>query len=146
MNSQSNGGFLIGKIHRLGGRILNKKLKKTELATINPAQGRILFILWQNDGISIQDLATQTSLGKSTLTSMLDRLEASGYLERVPSAEDRRKILIKLTAKTRELKNTYQQVSSQMTELFYSGFTSEEIDKFENYLIRILDNLTAHQN
>lgn len=81
-------------------------------------------------------------LSKSTLTSMLDRLEKAGYVVRVPSKEDRRTVLIKRTEKDKSLENKYIQVSNEMTNLFYYGFTQKEIDDFENYLKRILDNLT----
>jgi len=144
MKRQKEGGFLISKIHHLAGRVLFRKLKEHHLEEINPAQGRILFALWQNNSISIQDLAKKTSLGKSTLTSMLDRLEKAGYLTRVPSTEDRRKILIVLNEKDRAFQDVYMQVSNEMTELFYRGFDAKEMDQFEAYLRRILDNLTAH--
>ena len=143
MKNQREGGFLIARIHYLAGRILARKLKQYDLDEINPAQGRILFVLWHSDGISIRELAKKTSLEKSTLTSMLDRLEEAGYLSRVPSKRDRRKILIELTEKDRVLREAYAQVSAEMTELFYHGFTTAEIDEFEEYLRRILDNLTA---
>lgn len=143
MKKQRESGFLIAKIHQLSGRILARKLKEHNLDEINPAQGRILFALWQSDEVSIQELSKKTSLGKSTLTSMLDRLEKAGYLTRVPSREDRRKILITLTEKDRPLQDIYLQVSREMTELFYHEFTAKEIDEFEAYLKRIFDNLTA---
>jgi len=76
---------------------------------------------------------------------MLDRLEEAEYLTRVPSKEDRRKILIKLTEKDKALQDVYVQVSKEMTELFYSVFTTREIDEFEEYLRRILDNLIAFE-
>ncbi|ABQ25752.1 MarR family winged helix-turn-helix transcriptional regulator [Geotalea uraniireducens] len=145
MKNRRQGGFLIAKIHQLAGRIFSRKLKKYEIADINPAQGRILFVLWENDGISIQELAVKTSLGKSTLTSMLDRLEETGHLTRVPSSDDRRKILIKLTEKDRALRNQYARVSEDMTELFYSGFSAAEIDMFEGFLQRILGNLQGFE-
>lgn len=141
MERQREGGFLIAKIHQLAGRIFARKLKKYRIDEINPAQGRILFALWQNDAISIQELAKKTSLGKSTLTSMLDRLEEAGHVTRVPSGEDRRKILIKLTDKNRALRDEYAQVSNEMTELFYAGFSGMEITQFEKNLRRILNNL-----
>lgn len=72
---------------------------------------------------------------------MLDRLEQSGYITRVLSKEDRRKIIIKLTDKDRKLQNVYIQISKEMAELFYKGFKAREIDEFEPYLKRILDNL-----
>ena len=141
MKKLREGGFLIAKIHQLSGRIFTRKLKEHRIDEINPAQGRILFVLWQNDGISINELAKKTSLGKSTLTSMLDRLEESGYVIRIPSREDRRKILIQRTEKDKNLQDLYNQVSQEMTNLFYEGFSENEIDKFEQYLKRILHNL-----
>jgi DNA-binding MarR family transcriptional regulator len=135
------GGFLIAKIHHLAGRIFYRMLKDYGLDEINPGQGRILFALWKEDGIPIQELSRRTQLGKSTLTSMLDRLEASGFLRRVPSREDRRKTLIELTEKNARYQQAYEQVSLAMTRIYYDGFTDSEIDRFESSLRRILDNL-----
>ena len=142
MKTQSEGGFLIAKIHQLAGRIFSRMLKECEIE-INPAQGRIMFVLWRNDGIPITELARKTSLEKSTLTSMLDRLEDAGYLTRVASKDDRRKILIKRTAKDKAWHKVYIRVSQRMTELFYAGFSQPEVDEFERYLKRIFDNLSA---
>ncbi len=141
MKRLRQGGFLIAKIHQAAGRVFSKKLKAYKLKAINPAQGRILFVLWERDGISIRELAKKTSLGKSTLTSMLDRLEEAGHLKRIPSREDRRKIIIKLTEKDKRMRHVYHVVSAEMTGLFYRGFTAKGIDLFEQSLTRILDNL-----
>ena len=145
MKKVRQGGFLIAKVQLLSERVFSKILAKYELSEISPAQGRILFVLWNKDGISIQELAKKTSLGKSTLTSMLDRLEKAGFVKRVPSKEDRRAILIKLTEKDRECRDLYTKITKEKTELFYNGFTSKEIDAFEGYLQRILDNLNAFE-
>ncbi len=143
MKLRQEGGFLVAKIHYLAGRLFSRKLKEYNLDEINPAQGRILFALWRSGDISIQQLAKNTSLGKSTLTSMLDRLENNGYIIRIPSSKDRRKIIIKLTEKDKKLQDVYTHVSQEMTNLFYKGFTAKEIDSFEKYLRHVLDNLIA---
>ena len=140
MKLQSQGGFLIAKIHQLSGRIFSRLLKKHQI-DINPAQGRIMFVLWREDNIPIQELAIKTSLSKTTLTSMLDRLEIMGYITRVPSNEDRRKICIKLTEKDKSLHEKYRQVSLEMTELFYQGLSNDEIDLFEKQLEKTYKNL-----
>jgi len=137
---------LIARVQLLSERVFSKILAKYELSEISPAQGRILFVLWNKDGISIQELAQKTSLGKSTLTSMLDRLEQGGFVKRVPSKEDRRAILIKLTEKDRACRDLYTKITKEKTDLFYEGFTAKEIDAFENYLQRVLDNLTAFES
>ena len=144
MKDQPQGGFLISQIHQLGSRIFARKLRQHGIE-LNPAQGRIMFVLWRNDGISITELARQTSLGKSTLTSMLDRLEQSGYVRRIPSPQDRRVILIERTEKDKAFQELYIQVSQEMQALFYDGFSEAEIQAFDQFLVRILDNLTASE-
>ncbi len=143
---QRQGGFLIGKVHRLSGRIFSRKLKEHDINEINPAQGRILFALWQKDGVPIQELARKTALGKSTLTRMLDTLEKSGHLYRVFPHDDRRKVLIQLTEENKKMKAAYEKVSGEMTELFYEGFNEREIDAFETYLERVFNNLAKHEH
>ena len=74
---------------------------------------------------------------------LLDRLEQSGYVRRVPSLQDRRVILIERTDKDRAFQELYIQVSQEMVALFYDGFSAAEIETFERFLVRILDNLSA---
>ncbi len=88
-------------------------------------------------------MARITSLEKSTLTSMLDRMEKSGFVARVPSKEDRRTINIKLTDQARALRDVYIKISKEKTDLFYKGFSAKEMGLFESYLQRILDNLES---
>lgn len=137
---RSEGGFLVSKIHQLSGRIFNRLLREHGI-DFNSAQGRILFVLWERDGIPIKELSEKTQLGKSTLTSMLDRLEAAGHIVREPSSKDRRAILIRLTEENRRQKDRYDKVSKEMIELYYDGFTQEEVEEFEGYLHRVLENL-----
>ena len=134
----------MAKIRQVGGRVSERIMKQYDIG-INSAQGRIMFALWQQDGISINELAGKTQLKKSTLTSMLDRLEQMGYLKRRPSQKDRRKILIYRTAKDRALESKYSQVSQEMTRIFYEGFTSDRIDRFERDLVQILENLIRRE-
>ena len=145
MTPLKEGGFLIAKVHQLAGRIFAKKLKKYQLDQINPAQGRILFSLWQKDNVPINELAKMTSLGNSTLTSMLDRLETSGYIKRVPHGKDRRKIIVQRTEKESEMRDIYEKASQEMIDLFYAGFKQEEIEIFEKNLKRILNTLEHFQ-
>jgi DNA-binding MarR family transcriptional regulator len=137
-------GFLVSKVHRLSGRIFSRMLKEHEIE-INPAQGRIMFVLWNDDGLPIVELARRTGLGKSTLTSMLDRLEAAGYLTRERSADDRRVQIVKRTDKDRAMQQTYERVSQQMSRVYCAGFADEELDRLESDLQRILNNLTAYE-
>jgi len=144
MKSQRQGGFLIAKIRQVSGRVFERILKEYDVE-INSAQGRIMFALWQADGIPINELAKKTQLKKSTLTNMLDRLENMGYVRRQRCKKDRRKILIKRTNKDKTLESKYVELSQEITKLFYKGFSKTEIDRYENDLAKILDNLTEFE-
>lgn len=145
MSRQREAGILIAKIHQLTGRIFNQKLKDNKLDKLNPAQGRIMFVLWNKNSLPIHELSKETQLSKSTLTSMLDRLEEAGYIKRTPSKKDRRKIIINLIKVDKEFEQNYINVSNEMLNLFYNDFSEEEIDLFESFLKRLLNNLVEFE-
>lgn len=139
---KTNGGFLISQIKQVQGRVFEKMLLDAGIDEFNGAQGRILYVLWQKDDLPIIELSKQTGLAKTTLTSMLDRMERNGHIQRINDKTDRRQIRIVLTEKAKGLCDKYTQVSDEMTKLFYEGFSQEEIISFEDKLNRILNNLT----
>ena len=143
--AKSNGGFLISKIKQIQGRVFERLLASHGIDQFNGAQGRILFVLWDHDNISIGELSEKTGLAKTTLTSMLDRLESSGHVQRVFDPEDRRKVNIRLTDAAKGLKGQYDAVSLKMSEIFYEGFADEEIVSFEKNLARILQILSKKE-
>ena len=143
---ETKGGFLISRIKQVGGRLFDRMLAEADIDAFNGAQGRILYVLWQGDGLTISQLSAQTSLANTTLTSMLDRMEQSRLIQREPSPTDRRALLIRLTDKARALREDYDRISQRMNEMYYLGFTEEEVRQFEGYLLRVLDNLQGGFN
>lgn len=146
MLDRTNGGFLITKIKQLQGRIFEKLLAEHNISEFNGAQGRILFVLWGNDNIPISELAKQTGLAKTTLTSMLERMEKQELIKRIASPDDHRTVKIRLTKTAAALKEQYEQVSNEMSQIFYKGFSDEEILTLETGLRKILENLTEKEN
>ncbi len=138
---ESQGGFLITKIKQLGDRVFEKVLSAKNIHAFNGPQGRILYVLWQTDGIPIRTLSEQCGLAITSLTTMLERMEAQGLIRRVQDREDKRKTLLYLTENARALKRDYDEVSRQMTEIYYQGFSEEQIVRFERDLDRIRQNL-----
>lgn len=141
LQSARAGGFLIARVHYLADRLFARKLKEYGVKDLNPAQGRIMFVLWRRNKLPMQELARQTSLGKSTLTSMLDRLEAAGHLDRQVDPHDRRSLLVSAREMTTKEQRLYAAVSLEMAGEFYDGLSEAEIDQFERTLAHILNNL-----
>ena len=138
---RNTGGFLITRIKQVGGRVFDRILSQKKIDVFNGAQGRILYVLWQDDGIPISELSRQTGLATTTLTSMLDRMETADLIYRDRGDKDRRKIRIFLTEKAKGLEEDYNAVSEEMSSIYYKGFSDQEIEQMESYLERDLKNV-----
>ena len=146
MVKKTKGGTLLSQVHQVCARVWNKILRENNMADLEGARGRIIFALWRKDGVPIKNLCEKTSLDKSTLTGIIDRLERDGYIERKQSPSDKRSTLITLTGKEKEFEKYVKNVSNQMNKIFYKGFSDEEIIQFETMLQRILDNCKEAEN
>ena len=116
-------------------------LSEKNIDAFNGAQGSLLYILWQEDGIPIRELSRRSGLAVTSLTGMLDRMEAVGLIYRDRGDKDRRKILIFLTDNARSLEKDYNGVTEEIENIYYKGFSEEEIDQCEKYLQRIFHNV-----
>ena len=141
---ETRGGFLISQIKQIQGRIFGRLLTAAGIDEFNGAQGRILYVLWE-DNLPIVELARRTGLAKTTLTGMLDRMEKLGHIVRCYDPGDRRQIRIRLTDSARGLEHKYEEVSDEMSRLFYKGFTDEEILRLDAGLEKILRNLEEEE-
>lgn len=142
---ETKGGFYIAQIKQLQDRVFNRLLDE-EGIDITGSQGRILFILWKEDALSLTEISERASLAKNTVTVIVDRMVAKGVLQRDADLHDRRQAVISLTDKAKAMRNDYEKVSQRMNSLFYEGFTEDERQAFENYLARILGTLKDAEN
>ncbi|OJF91701.1 MULTISPECIES: MarR family winged helix-turn-helix transcriptional regulator [Rhizobium/Agrobacterium group] len=65
----------------------------------------VLLALWQTDGITVKTLGTQLGLDSGTLSPLLKRLEAAGFVDRTRDRSDERQVLVSLTQKGQDLKS-----------------------------------------
>ncbi|WP_160214449.1 MarR family winged helix-turn-helix transcriptional regulator [Adlercreutzia aquisgranensis] len=142
---ETKGGFYIAQIKQLQDRVFNRLLDE-EGIDITGSQGRILFILWKEDALSLTEISERASLAKNTVTVIVDRMVAKGVLQRDADLHDRRQAIISLTDKAKAMRDDYEKVSQRMNSLFYEGFTEDERQAFENYLARILGTLKDAEN
>ena len=137
----SRSGDYIAQIRLIGGRVFEKLLADSGTDAFNGPQGKILDALWQQDGLSANEISQRTGLANSTLTSMLDRMENAGLVRRSRSTEDRRVVRVFLGPKAQVCREQYIAVSEKMTDIYFRGFTEREITSFEDALARVLENV-----
>ena len=142
---KTHGGFLTSQIKQISSRIFEQMLEDYEIREFNGAQGKILYVLWECGEIPISQISHRTSLARTTLTSMIDRMEQGGMVKRRQNPENRREILVSITPEAQRLRKEYDAVSQQINEVYYRGFTKKEILQHETYLTRILANLEEYE-
>lgn len=101
-------------------------------------QGRVMAALKMQSEISTKDLSYLLGITVPSLNELLNKLEKSGHLVRVPSEADKRVMVIQLTEKGKD---------AQPTDTDYSGIFNcleeEEQEMFGDYLDRVINSLEA---
>lgn len=133
------GGYQALQIRLLNGRIFQKLLSKEPEAQYRSEQGKILTVLWQKeDGrATATDIALASGLANNTLTSMIKKLVDQGLVTIEQSDQDKRKKFVVLTELGWEQKEIGDRVSKELGEIFYQGFSNQEIREFEAYQERV---------
>ena len=78
---ETKGGFYITQIKQLQDRIFERLLLENGIE-ISGGQGRILFILWKTDNLTISEISEKTCLAKNTVSVVINGMVNKGIVER----------------------------------------------------------------
>lgn len=115
--------FQFAKAYQLSSRFLSQKVSDLNLTSV---QAMVLGFLAEEDQITSSELGKRTELDSATLTGILDRLEAAGFLERKGNPDDRRSICIHLTKKGKTMGHETTQVIADANAEFLQVLTEEQ--------------------
>ncbi len=125
--------FQVAKTHRgLAAELLRS-------LGIYPGQEILLMHLWDQDGQTQSELIAKIGIDASTVTKMVQRLEAEGHITRTQSTIDRRAFIVKLTPSGQKLKPKVEKVWSDLNEATIKHLSSSE----QNQLIELLQKAFA---
>lgn len=96
--------------------------------------------LWEQDHQTVSGLGEKLFLESNTLTPILKRLEAMGYLTRQRSADDERQVVVTLTEAGRALREQ----GLEMDLVAATGLSPEEFRVLQKGIANLRDNLRAH--
>ena len=115
--------FQLSKASQKGARFWAQKVACLNLT---PVQAMVMRFLYDKDEITSAELGFRTDLDSATLTGILDRLESAGLAERLPNLDDRRAILVHLTAKGREAGSQVVKFMEEANAEFVRELSAEE--------------------
>jgi DNA-binding MarR family transcriptional regulator len=99
----------------------------------------VLSTLWEGDGQTISAIADRLALEPSTITPLMKRLEAAGFVSRQRNPADERQVQVYLTAKGRGLREEVSCLTDALLE--NSKLTIPEMIALNTQVQRLRDAL-----
>ncbi|KIX12972.1 MarR family winged helix-turn-helix transcriptional regulator [Dethiosulfatarculus sandiegensis] len=136
---ENSPGFIMHHLDLLLKLGLHKAFQ-AEGINITAEQWAILSCLWEKEGIHQSAIAVKIGKDRHTITRMLNLLEKKGFIKRVPTNEDKRRLNVYLTDSGKEIRGTLVPIVTGFLERAFIGLTREEITES----IRILRHITGN--
>ncbi|MBB5489379.1 DNA-binding MarR family transcriptional regulator [Nocardiopsis metallicus] len=76
----------------------------------------VMLALWQFEPLSVGEIAQMLELESATVSPLLKRLEASGLVVRERTADNERRLTVRLTPQGRDLRSQAESIPAQMME------------------------------
>jgi DNA-binding MarR family transcriptional regulator len=109
----------------------------------HPAQAGCLRALDAQDGLSQRDLARILFLTPPSITTMVQRMEKAGFVERRPDPDDQRLTRVHLTDTGRALATKVKARFGEHLTTMFGGFSRTELEQLQSLLSRMADNITT---
>jgi MarR family transcriptional regulator, transcriptional regulator for hemolysin len=110
---------------------------------LTPALFALLNVIGAREGAIQQELAAALGIDRSTMVSLVDRLEAAGLARRLPSATDRRAREIVITPKGRRVLQRARDLAARVEDEVLAGLAADERRQLVALLRRALDGAPA---
>src|SRR3954451_3834928 len=112
----------------------------TELNLTYP-QYLVLLVLWEDERVTVRRLGERLQLDSGTLSPLLKRLEANGYVRRKRSLDDERLVEVTLTSAGRTLEHRAQCIPEQLFTA--TGMSEQQAAELRDAVRQLTDALGA---
>jgi MarR family transcriptional regulator, transcriptional regulator for hemolysin len=124
-------GLLFSDIARFRGIMFDQMLAEDGLTHV---QAFALNHLYNRNGLTQTELAERMDVGTVTVSGLVDRLEAKGWVERRVDEKDQRAKRIWLTSKVGGIRKKMYDGIDQLNDVAFDGLSEEEVDQFIDML------------
>lgn len=134
--------YLIMSEQSLFQKELLAKLKDLGLTIGQP---KILDYLQSHNGAEQKDIARGCHIEPGTLTTLLNRMEIGGLVERRMLNGNRRSLYVFMTAKGKEQAEAVTEAFRELEEKAFHGLSDDERNQFMDIFARIYHNTTRKE-
>lgn len=115
---------------------MKKELKDYDLT---PIQYGVLKCIWEKELNNPKEIANQLGIENSTISGILERMEAKELIKREIDPNDRRYIQVFLTEKARKLEMPVNETVKKVNETVLKNFNEKEIQEFKGFLRKMME-------
>jgi DNA-binding MarR family transcriptional regulator len=131
-------GFLLGSLAKKTATRFMQLLQQENI-TIGLSGWIVLSRLWEEDGLSQQEISERSGVAKPNISTYIDSLEKNDYVIRVDDPNDRRNYKIYMTQKSKTLKLKCQTLAQQSNEETMENLSIGERETLQKLLKKMRD-------
>lgn len=131
-------------------KLLNKEFEllhaeKSNAMGLTPAQLFVMHYIAKNQNVNIchRDIEKQFELSHATVSGIISRLEAKGFVVCTADDADRRFKIISVTDKAKCCEKEMKSHIDRYEQQLVSGFSYEEKEKLVEFILRMIKNVEA---
>ena len=142
-NRETRIGFVVKRLSNMMGRNLTASLKEAGIDEVTAVHGWILRYLSENQEKDVfqKDIEKHFSVGRSSVTNVIQLMEKKGYLCRETVEYDARLKKVVLTEKGRQTNEAIETTIDWLDEQTAEGITNEELEIFLRVTKKVEKNL-----
>jgi DNA-binding MarR family transcriptional regulator len=135
--------YFISKIKKKMVFFIEKKLNENGLGELKVSHGNILTSLYENGGsLKMNQMAEIIGKDKSTVTSLVNKLESLGYVRKTTDDKDKRATIVVLTDKGKDAENKFNSISKMVRETAYNDFSPQQKEQLLLLLKKLNSNFS----
>jgi DNA-binding MarR family transcriptional regulator len=131
---------LIARVRDKAYEFITRELYKKKIKGLVPSHGGIMSTLFKRDRLSMKEVAERIGRDKSTVTALVNKLEAAGYVLREKDVDDNRITYLCLTAEGRSLESDFDDISKRLIAKAFQGFSQKEQERIVQAIVKMLNN------
>lgn len=106
----------------------------------------VLMVLWETDGIPVSEISRRLILNTNTVTPLLKRMETQGLITRERSAEDERRVIVRLTPTGEEMRFSAASIPAALVAgLVPTAVNLNDLQAIKDGLWMIVNRLTKSE-
>ena len=137
---------ILGLLGMVSHRAKNTAKDMYQEFDMNRSSAGVLFMLHKRKTMSQKELAKRLNVTAPSITSMIQKMEKSGYIVRNVDEKDQRMMRLDLTEKGQACIEHVKAITEKMDEIAFTGISPEEKMLLRRILFQICENVEKERN